>query len=64
MESLKQIFSSFYELEETLRKCYDVLEQNYGPTTEEQDEAFAGLWFNIRGIKYNLTLLEVNHGKR
>lgn len=64
MESIKQIFSYFYELEEKLEKCYNSLEQYYCQTTEEQDEAFAGLWFNIRGIKDNLNFLEDNHGKR
>lgn len=64
MESLKQIFNYCYELEEKLEKCYNSLEQYYGQTTEEQDESFAGLWFNIRGIKYNLNFLEENHGKR
>lgn len=64
MESIKQIFSYFYELEEKLEKSYNSLEKYYGSTTEEQDEAFAGLWFNISGIKYNLNLLEGNHGKR
>lgn len=61
---LKQIFSSFYELVETSEKCYTVLEQNYGQTNEEQDEAFASLWFCISGMKDDLKYLEENHGKR
>lgn len=61
---LKQIFGSFNELVETCEKCYTVLEQNYGQTNEEQDEAFASLWFCISGMKDDLKYLEENHGKR
>lgn len=61
---LKQIFESFRESVDTIEKCYTVLEQNYGKTNNEQDEAFASLWFNISGIKDDLKYLEENHGKR
>lgn len=61
---LKQIFEAFRESVDTLEKCYTVLEQNYGKTNDEQDEAFASLWFNISGMKDNLNYLEEKHGKR